>query len=35
MTAQPSLTGTLAWIARHHWPEVSNEIRAITGEAMQ
>lgn len=30
-----SLVGTLAWIARHHWPEVSAEIRSLTGEVMQ
>ncbi len=30
-----SLVGTLAWIARRHWPEVSAEIRNLTGEVMQ
>lgn len=30
-----ALVGALAWIARHHWPEVSSEIRAVTGEVLQ
>lgn len=30
-----ALVGTLAWITRHHWPEVSSEIRAVTGEVLQ
>lgn len=30
-----ALAGALAWIASHHWPEVSSEIRTITGEVLQ